>query len=60
MTEDRGQGAEVLSRLRRAVNQYVPHGGTQTSVLCLLMKLLAIRLGWQTTPAKSLVMSFAF
>ena len=60
MTEDRGQKTEALSRLRRAVNQYVPHSGTQTSVLCPLMKQLAIRLGWQTTPAKSLVMSSVF
>jgi MSHA pilin protein MshD len=28
-----------------------------SSVFCPLMKQLAIRLGWQTTPAKSLVMS---
>ena len=28
-----------------------------TSVFCPLIELLAIRLGWQTTPAKSLVMS---
>lgn len=64
MTDNRGQKTEGRGqrccRGRAALLINVPHSGTQKSVFCLLMKQLAIRLGWQTTPAKSLVMSSVF